>query len=479
MDNLVRWFEERGGTFDSSALRFAPIDGLGRGGVALRDLDKGHTLFTIPRNLTLSLRTSSLPGRFGLPAWKQHGLHTGWAGLILCMMWEEAQGADSKWSVYFDSLPNFFDTPMFWTPDELAELEGTAVVDKIGKEQAEKDFTDRVLPAIQSRPDLFPLQQLSRYTVHNYHVMGSRVLSRSFTVEKWGGEDPEHAVASSAAEAMDVDGGLTEPGHSEIVPRAAEPDAGAASADEGDDSDDEDDPANVAMVPMADMLNARFECENAKLFYEERDLRMATTQSIKMGEQIWNTYGDPPNSDLLRRYGHVDQVPLPDGRLANPADIVELRADLLLSSVTSKDLGDRVDWWLEEGGDDVFIFDKSAVLPEDFVSFARLLLLPQAEWEKVKRKGKLPKPKMDDAIADVAERSLQRRLAQYPTTLEEDEALLHSAQSTMHKFHALVVRMGEKSLLLEALRHVQSSKARSPRKRKAEDLPGKHASKKR
>ncbi|KZV66693.1 SET domain-containing protein [Peniophora sp. CONT] len=479
MEDLVRWFEERGGTFDASALRFSPIDGLGRGAVAVRDLDKGHVLFTIPRNLTLSLRTSSLPGRFGISAWKEHQLHVGWAGLILCMMWEEALGEESPWSVYLDSLPNSFDTPMFWSTEELAELAGTAVVDKIGKDQAERDFTDRVLPAIQSRPDLFPPQKMHRYTVHNYHVMGSRILSRSFTVEKWEGENLGSPAASAAADAMDVDEEDSTGERPIVNQNTAESGVGTAPVDEDDDSDDEDDPANVAMVPMADMLNARFECENAKLFYEERDLRMATTQPIKKGEQIWNTYGDPPNSDLLRRYGHVDRVPLPDGSLGNPADIVELRADLVLASVTSTDLGDRVDWWLEEGGDDVFIFDKSATLPEDFISFTRLLSLPQPEWEKVKKKGKLPKPKMDEGIADIAEQTLQRRLAQYPTTLEEDEAMLHDAQFTTHKYHALVVRMGEKHLLVQALRHLQASKARVPRKRKAEDMPGKHSSKKR
>lgn len=127
-------------------------------------------------------------------------------------------------------------------------------------------------------------------------------------------------------------------------------------------------------------------------------------------------------------------MPLPDGSLGNPADIVELRADLVLASITSKDLGDRVDWWLEEGGDEcvpllgtlsdfspassVFIFDQSAALPEDFVSFTRLLLLSQSEWEKVKIKGKLPKPRMDDNIADIAEKTIRCRLDQYPTTLD-------------------------------------------------------------
>ena len=33
-------------------------------------------------------------------AWKEYGLHEGWVGLILCMMWEESKGADSKWYAY-------------------------------------------------------------------------------------------------------------------------------------------------------------------------------------------------------------------------------------------------------------------------------------------------------------------------------------------------------------------------------------------
>lgn len=73
----------------------------------------------------------------------------------------------------------------------------------------------------------------------------------------------------------------------------------------------------------------------------------------------WNTYGDPPNSDLLRCYGHVDVLPLPQGGEGNPADVVEIRADLAVAVITqqphtlsAKDSEDRIDWWLEEGGDE-------------------------------------------------------------------------------------------------------------------------------
>ena len=105
---------------------------------------------------------------------------------------------------------------------------------------------------------------------------------------------------------------------------------------------------------------------------------MVTTKAIAEGEQIvgfcfvfisyflwihfctqWNTYGDPPNSHLLRCYGHVDLIPLPGGIQGNPADIVELRADLLVQSVSQLYAADadrspteRVDWWLEEGGEE-------------------------------------------------------------------------------------------------------------------------------
>lgn len=102
---------------------------------------------------------------------------------------------------------------------------------------------------------------------------------------------------------------------------------------------------------------------------------MICTRDIPSGEQIvssshalilllahlhqWNTYGDPPNSDLLRRYGHVDIIPLGNGVQGNPADVVDIRADAVLDVFRSQTQNDkeslleRIDWWLEEGGDEL------------------------------------------------------------------------------------------------------------------------------
>ncbi|GJE92752.1 SET domain-containing protein [Phanerochaete sordida] len=489
---FIQWFKSKGATVDETAMGIADIPGYGRGIVAMRDLPKDHTLFTIPRDLVLSMRTSTLPQKFGQASWKKFGLHEGWTGLILCMLWEEAQGAASKWNGFFPILPTSFDTPMFWDAADVEELQGTAVVDKIGRDDAEKDFAAKLVPAIESRPDLFPPEsRATTYTLARYHLMGSRILSRSFHVLRWkadGEEADEEAEVDEDDAGAALDGGAAPADGSAMDIDTPHGTDATADADEGpaDDDDDDDDryedPADVAMVPMADMLNGRFNTETARLFYDdEHVLRMATVQEIKAGEQIWNTYGDPPNSDLLRRYGFVDVTTLaqPLSGAGNPADIVEIPANLVVEAAakhTTADTQDRVDWWLEEAEDDVFVVGTDCELPPEMVSLARLLLQPKADWEKTRAKGKVPKPTMDATIAAIAVDVLQRRLQEYPTSIEEDEKLLaDAAQLSLNRKMAVTVRLGEKRILAGALRELQGAygKEASKRKRGADGSAGK------
>lgn len=101
--------------------------------------------------------------------------------------------------------------------------------------------------------------------------MGSRTLSRSFSVEKWEGHTAEKQEESASSpdadaggdEAMDVDAEAVAATAPEAEEGVDEP---SFVVDDENDSDDEDeeDPANVAMVPMADMLNARYKSENVR-----------------------------------------------------------------------------------------------------------------------------------------------------------------------------------------------------------------------
>ncbi|KAK0455571.1 uncharacterized protein EV420DRAFT_577909 [Desarmillaria tabescens] len=83
----------------------------GRGAVALHDIpvrsvglynnlylnffQEGHTLFTIPRSLVISTRTSLLPAHIGPDEWKSRQLERGWSGLILCMMYISREEGNS------------------------------------------------------------------------------------------------------------------------------------------------------------------------------------------------------------------------------------------------------------------------------------------------------------------------------------------------------------------------------------------------
>jgi len=154
------------------------------------------------------------------------------------------------------------------------------------------------------------------YTLQRYHITGSRILSRSFHVERWNsgeiglgsGDEHEHVpedstenpqANTSIESAMDVD--CAEGGD-----KGFDEESNDTDSDEGDEFD-------IAMVPMADLLNARYDSDNvshegmnfsvtnflvfalaccsynssqAKLFYEEHHLHMVTTKPIKAGEQI-------------------------------------------------------------------------------------------------------------------------------------------------------------------------------------------------
>lgn len=109
-------------------------------------------------------------------------------------------------------------------------------------------------------------------------------------------------------------------------------------ADDDKEEEDEDEEAPpkelLAMVPMADMLNHKTGYNNARLFHESDCLRMKAIKDIREGEQIYNTYGELCNADLLRKYGFADEN--------NPFDLCELNGGQVIDMFAKEDkLRDR------------------------------------------------------------------------------------------------------------------------------------------
>lgn len=186
-------------------------------------------MFVIPENLILSVQNSKAKELLRLD---DEGLGP-WLSLIIVLIYEYLQGEGSQWATYFRVLPTDFDTLMFWTEEELRELQGSAVVGKVGKADADQTLIQNVLPLILKHPHLFPpIHGLSSFDspegknilLSLAHRMGSLIMAYAFDMEK--SEDVE--------------------------------------AEDGYITDDEEEPAK-GMVPLADLLNADADRNNVRI----------------------------------------------------------------------------------------------------------------------------------------------------------------------------------------------------------------------
>ena len=196
---------------------------------------------------------------------------------------------------------------MFWSKDELSELQASAVCAKIGRAEANDTIRTEILPFVKAHAEAFfssAEKQLNDDELLTLaHRMGSTSMAYAFDLE----QETQNNV--------DEEGYATE--DEEQMPKG--------------------------MVAMADILNADADYNvggkrnlgiklftdlmlKARLFQEKDSVTMRATRPIRKGEEVMNDYGPLPRADLLRRYGYLTP---------NYAryDVVELSRDMLLASL--------------------------------------------------------------------------------------------------------------------------------------------------
>jgi SET domain-containing protein 6 len=384
----------------------------------------------MPRPTILSVENSILSSEIPAPTFQLLGP---WLSLILVLLYEYHNVPSSFWTPYFAVLPTEFNTLMFWSDDELAELQASAVVGKIGREEADRVFEEELLPVIEEFSDIFfagdqrsknrAKEMRSPENLELMHKMGSLIMAYAFDIEP-------------STPSKDVD-------------------------DEGFAEEEEDAALPKGMVPLADMLNADAERCNARLFYEKSGLEMRALKDIRAGEEVFNDYGALPRSDLLRRYGYVTD---------NNAmyDVVEIPVELVESLLGQEGAwkGERLQYLDEQdvldSGYDIAAsspFTLQESLSPELIVLVEAMLLSEEDWDKIVKKGKLPKPeKMTPRGASVLLKIIQARIAQYATSLEEDlrsgeeVPAIDADVSTKQRRYAMAkaVRIGEKKLLAQA-----------------------------
>lgn len=400
--------------------------------VAIEDLADDEELFSIPRSSILTIETSDLPAAIS------KDINDPWLSLILTMVYEHLRGDESPFKPYFDILPENFDTLMFWSEDELQQLQGSAVLDKIGKEEADDTLSAQLIPIMAKYNDqLFKTGGRSNQDLLALcHRMGSTIMAYAFDLER---PTSEH------------------------------------STDNVEEWEEEDDAVlPKGMVPMADMLNADADRNNAKLFYENDKVVMKTIKAVKAGEELLNDFGPLPRADLLRRYGYVT---------SNYAkyDVVEISADSIRDrakeqlKVSENDLYAKWQYAEEQGIlDDAYDIARASSeegqFPEELCVFLNLLVTSKSEFEKMSKKDKLPKTDLSADAKTLLRSVLVHRYSEYPA-----EEIMSDSTSGRVAMAQQVVQ-GEKEVIREAIEAVSDKSTTATKKRAADTLDEEAAS---
>jgi SET domain-containing protein 6 len=209
-----------------------------------------------------------------------------WVGTCVALMHEFALGAGSRWGPYLRLLPGSFNTPVMWPEGEAeALLAGTGLLGRIGRDAVESCWNEVVRPAVEAHPRMFGLDGVADAAALErmrtlFLRCGSIINAYSFTRED-----------------------------------------------------------DTFIAPMADMLNHKTVEHNAQLWDEGDDealdggdLIFRAIRPIAAGEEIYNTYGELSDAELLRKYGFIDSAT----PTSNPFNDTEVDAAPLLAAAKGK-----------------------------------------------------------------------------------------------------------------------------------------------
>ncbi|XP_075157532.1 actin-histidine N-methyltransferase-like [Haematobia irritans] len=116
IDKFYQWVKENGIKYDG--IEIAEFPGYDLGLKAKRDFNKNELLFGIPRKLVLCEENEDC-------AFARKGIFNVSNLNLACSLMLEASKPDSFWKPYIDLLPETYNTVLYFTVDEMAQLKGS------------------------------------------------------------------------------------------------------------------------------------------------------------------------------------------------------------------------------------------------------------------------------------------------------------------------------------------------------------------
>ncbi|TQD74954.1 hypothetical protein C1H46_039513 [Malus baccata] len=318
-----RWMKQEG--IECSDALDLRDDGATAGGVgisvrAVGDLKEGDVVARIPKLACLTIRTAAAAAEPEAAEALENEEEL--VGLAVALMYERSLGERSRWAPYLELLSEeeAAALPLVWSAQEVERLlQGTeleAATVKAERSDMRKQWKESVEPLLLM---LLNSNSSNSFQFQDYLVARTFISSRSFQIDDYHGIGmvPLADLFNHKTAAEDVHL-MTSPQSSQSdsdTPQQTTESASApsdASGEEEEDDEDEDDD----------------------------DLEMTMVKDVKLGAEVFNTYGPLGNAALLHRYGFTE----PD----NPYDIVNIDLELILrwgSSFSGQHRRARVSLW--------------------------------------------------------------------------------------------------------------------------------------
>nr|GMD18362.1 ribulose-1,5 bisphosphate carboxylase/oxygenase large subunit N-methyltransferase, chloroplastic [Ipomoea batatas] len=366
----------------------------GMGLVATKDIGRNEVVLEVPKRFWINPDTVA-ESEIGSVC---SGLKP-WIAVALFLLREKFRGGDSKWKFYLDVLPECTDSTIYWSEEELAEIQGTqllsttiGVIDYVQNE-FQKVEEEIILPNKQ----LFPFTITLEDFFWVFGILRSRAFSRLRN-------------------------------------------------------------QNLILMPFVDLINhsARVTSEDhahevrgpAGLFSWDYLFSLRSPLSVMAGEQVFIQYDlNKSNADFALDYGFIDS--------GADRDAFTLTLEI---SESDDFYDDKVDIAESNGLGEMAYFDVKLgqPLPPQMLPYLRLVALGGTDaflLESIFRNSvwghlELPVSRAnEELICRVVREACSSALSGYHTTLEEDEKLKEEGNLSPRAEIAVGVRAGEKKVL--------------------------------
>ncbi|XP_019182205.1 PREDICTED: uncharacterized protein LOC109177335 [Ipomoea nil] len=261
-NSLLQWAESNG---VKSKLRIAYVEGAGRGAIATQDLKVGDIALEVPISVIISENLVQESDMYSILK-----VVDGMSSETMLLLWsmKEKHNRHSKFKLYFDTLPEAFNTGLSFGVEAIMTLDGTLLLEEIvqAKEHLRLQY-DELFPALcNDHPDTFPPEL---YTWEQF----------LWACELW---------YSNSMKIMFSDRKL-----------------------------------RTCLIPIAGFLNHSTSphiLHYGKVDSTTNTIRFPLSRPCSTGEQCFLSYGNFSSSHLLTFYGFLP-------RLENPYDVIPLDID--------------------------------------------------------------------------------------------------------------------------------------------------------